>query len=205
MQRVCTSLLVVFLTASLAGAEQDAPPQSAPAPAPATVSATVAGVTVEAAVAENGRDVTLRVGDGQEGVALGLPAGGVVSEIRLTPWLKTGIALAIKTRDPQTDERNYFWSTAWVDGEGGRVSRPNLGHFLKSKIDYDLVGVVNSQSDSIYVTLVRHQRAGEAQTFSGFVYVNNCPVAPGLTGELYPLGTRPPIAAAAPDEPSLTR
>lgn len=67
------------------------------------------------------------------------------------------------------------------------TGQPVVDRFLKTEVDYDLVGVVNSQGDSICITLLRHQRGNDSQRFEGKIYVNNFPVGPGMQGVLFPV------------------
>ena len=149
------------------------------------VAVTLSGAEVQARVTENGRDVALSIG-GEGSVNVGLPETEKVSEVRIGRWMKTGIALAIETRNSDTNEVSYFWATAWVNAGASQVGKPVFDCFLKSKLEYDIVGVVNSQSDSIYVTLMCHQRRNDAQSLDGYVYIQNCPVGP-VEGVLLPL------------------
>lgn len=151
----------------------------------ASVAVTLSGAEVRAMTTDDGRDVTLSIG-GNNAIHVGLPEFENVSEIRIARWMKTGVALAIETLNIKTNEVSYFWSTAWVNSTESQIGKPVVDRFLKSKIDYDVVGVVNSQSDSICITLLRHQRGNESQSVDGYVYVNNCPVGP-VKGVLLPL------------------
>jgi len=152
---------------------------------------------VRATVAENGHDLTLSV-NGKGKVNVDLPQSENVSEVRIGRWMDRGIALAIETRDSKTKESSYFWSTAWVDVKSSQVAKPVASRFLKSKIDYDVVGVLNSQGDSICITLLRHQRGNDSQGFDGKIYVNNCPVAPSVKGILLPVAVD---SSVGQDEP----
>jgi hypothetical protein len=184
MKTDLTCLFLMLITVQLATADSPASAQGASGPAAAAVS--VSGVDVRAGVTEDGRDVTLSV-SGKGSVRIEFPPAEIVSEVRIGRWMNTGIALAIETRNSETQEVSYFWSTAWVNGQESKVSKPVVDRFLKSKIDYDVVGVVNSQSNSIAITLLRHQRGEDSQNFNGRIYVNNCPVGPGVKGVLFPL------------------
>ena len=158
-----------------------------------SVAVTVSGAEVQAMVTEDGRDVTLSIG-GEGAVRVGLPESESVSEIRIGAWMKTGIALAVETRNSKSNEVSYYWSTVWVNPKASEIGTPVLGRFLKSKIDYDVVGVVNSQSDSICITLLRHQCANDSQSCDGHLYVNNCPVGPDVKGVLLPLAVGSEVA-----------
>lgn len=152
----------------------------------AGVAVTVSGADVRASVTENGCDLTLSV-DGKRAIRIDLPESEDVSEVRIGIWMNTGIALAIETRNTKTKELSYFWATARVDVQEANVGQPVVSRFLTSEIDYDVVGVVNSQSDSISITLLRHERRNNSQHFDGQIYVNNCPVGPGVQGVLIPV------------------
>jgi hypothetical protein len=184
MKIVLTCLMLIATIPTLA--RSDSPSQVQDAARVASVAVSVSGAEVRAMVTEKGRGVTLSVG-GKGAVHVGLPESESVSEIRIGPWMNSGIALAIETRNSETNEVSYFWSTAWVNLQESQVAKPVVGRFLKTKIDYDVVGVVNSQSDSICITLLRHQRANDSQSFDGQIYVNNCPVGADVQGVLLPL------------------
>ena len=143
-------------------------------------------------VTDDGHDVALSIAE-KGVVRVGLPESETVSEIRIARWMKVGIALAVETRNSETNEISYFWSTAWVNPQESKVGKPVVDRFLKSKVDYDLVGVANSQSDSICITLLHHERFNDTQSFDGWIYVHNCPVGP-VKGELLPLTVNTKVA-----------
>lgn len=178
MKRTLTCIIGVAMVSTLVAAD-------AATNRVESVAVTVSGAEVRAMAAADGGDVTLTIG-GEGPVHVGLPEFESVSEIRIGRWMNTGVALAIETRNSTTNEVSYFWSTVWVNSAEFQVGKPVVDRFLKSKIDYDVVGVVNSQSDSICITLLRHQRLKDSQSFDGHLYVHNCPVGP-TKGILLPL------------------
>jgi hypothetical protein len=184
MYRTLFCIGTLFIAMPSAGIEPDSnrPLSNEPISEALAVSSAV----VQATVADEGREVVLSVVAGKAVVVnVGLPRDGRVTEIRMTRWMNMGIALAIEKQDAETGKFTYYWSTARM--YDGQIAQPVVDRFLNSEIDYDVAGVVNSQSDSIYISLLRHERHEESVSLSGYVYVNNCPVAPGLTGRLYPL------------------
>ncbi len=191
MKSVLTCLVIIAITPALGRTDSASKTQGSPQLISVIVD--VSGAQVRAMVTENGHDVTLSVG-GKGTVHVGLPESESVTEIQIGRWMNIGIALAIETRNSETKETSYFWSTAWVNPQESKIGKPVIGHFLKSKNDYDVVGVVNSQGDSICIILLRHQRGNGSQSFDGHLYVNNCPVGPGVKGVLLPLSVASKVA-----------
>ncbi len=70
--------------------------------------------------------------------------------------------------------------------------------FMSSRMDYDVTGVVNSHSDSIYISLMHHARTENGGSdVDGFVFVHNCPhEGLGGKGELFRI-----TAALLPEPP----
>jgi len=138
-----------------------------------------------ASASDDGLSLLLSTKDGKAARKVSLTgAVGPISEIRAAKWLGMGLVLAVESRDAKTGERSYHWLTAWVGPQ--EVGQPAQARFLKTETDYDIAGVVNSQSDSINIVLTRHIREGERQTVDGFVFIHNCPIGQS-EGELLPI------------------
>lgn len=195
MKTALCRFILLWIMVPLAKADSASPGRGAPEHS--AVAVTVSGLEVRAAVAENGHDVTMSV-NGKENVNVELPKAESVSEVRIGRWANAGIALAIETRNPETKECTYFWSTVWVNPQDSTVNKPVVSRFLRSKIDYDVVGVVNNQGDSICITLLRYQRSKDSQSVDGQIYVNNCPVVSVAKGVLFPIAVDSTVVQSEP-------
>lgn len=98
-----------------------------------------------------------------------------------------GVALAVETVAP-SGERSWWWATVALEGD---LLRPvACSRFLQGETDFDLVGIVNSMGDSIYVVLARHIRPPEGPDgVSGYVFVHDCPIG-AVPGALYELSAK---------------
>jgi hypothetical protein len=180
---ISTLLLVVLGSAGLAQAAD-----STAAPLRTTVVAQK--VEAVATTADDGLSLLLSTKNAKQARNVKLTgAVGPITEIRAAKWLGWGFVLAVETKDAKAGTQSYHWLTAWVGSE--EVGQPAQARFLRTETDYDIAGVVNSQSDSINIVLTRHVREGERQTVDGYVFIHNCPVGQS-EGELLPFSVGKP-------------
>ena len=145
-------------------------------------------IEVLATPTADGRGVRVSVVGDEGGGTIRLPgSGGRVTELRIAPWVRHGVAVVAEVTDEATGDVSYYWRTAWL-GRKGRWAVGPLGpavEFLRSKIDYDLGSVVNTEEDTIYTVLSRHERNLSGQTVSGYVFIHVCPSG-SSRGQLFP-------------------
>jgi len=116
-----------------------------------------------------------------------------ITEIKAIQWMSSGLAAVVETEAEKSGERDYFWLTVFSLDGSTEATPLEEGHgctiakFLGKAPDFDVNGIVNSQGDSIHITLSKQERTKSGDTFTGYVYVNNCPVSPVVAGELFAL------------------
>jgi hypothetical protein len=116
-----------------------------------------------------------------------------ITEVRACKWrqggLPPGLAAAIEA-ELADGQRSYFWAT-FCPSSQKEYELLAIDEFLTAPEDFDLVGIVNSTGDSIYVTLLRHNRDAGPDEFIGHLFVHNCPRAAAIKGQLLRLEAVP--------------
>lgn len=135
----------------------------------------IVGVAKEA----SGRALVVRYRKAEAQRTLRFEFPGVVADYRSCPMMGDfGVAVAAAVRGKNGLEFYYRSAPFWKDdvAEGVRIPAP-AGKF-------QLMGILNTQGDSIVVTAIRHVRESNKQSITGWYYTNNCPIPDVEVGSL---------------------
>ena len=164
----------------------DRVPQATRGPSASATIGDQEAIEVLATPTADGREVRVSVVGDVGGGTIRLPgSGGRVTELRLGAWMRRGVAVVAEVTDEATGDVSYYWRTALLDRKHRWTASPAGVEFLKSKIDYDLGSVVNTDEDTIYMVLSRHQRNMTGQAVGGYVFIHVCPTG-STKGQLFP-------------------
>lgn len=182
MKRVSAHLLLVLLvgtTTAVRAHEKRTPPETTVDAAGTPIHITATSKTGELAF-------TVR---GEKSTPVRLPNDAwPITELCACEWREYGVALAVETRSVDKSRYRYYWATVWFDSQKLAFHSPVVTDFLDSKRDRDIVGIVNSGGESIYIVIGKHYH--NLETVGAYVFVHGTPFWP-RGGQLYQMTAEP--------------